>query len=259
MCIFTRNHSMLSKNLLSEIRSLQQVKYRRLKRRFVAAGEKVVGELVNSAFRIDMVCATRAYLERQDNLPAHVKLIEVSEDELLKISFLDSPNKVLAVAEIPEPPDFSWQDVQAPVVVLDGIRDPGNLGTIIRTADWFGVSHILCSGDTVDCFNPKVVQGAMGSLFRIPVLYGSIEGWLAEARSAKRFRLIGTTLDGRDYAEVIPDRIPVVVAGSESHGIRQEVLHELDFRVTIPKSGRSRAESLNATVALGVVLSRYRT
>jgi TrmH family RNA methyltransferase len=248
---------MLSKNLLSEIRSLQQLKYRRLKRRFVAAGEKVVGELLQSSFRVVMVLATRAYLDRLGNLPRHVQKIEVSDNELLKISFLNSPNKVLAVAEIPEPPVFSWFDVKAPLVVLDGIRDPGNLGTIIRTADWFGAGHVLCSEDTVDCFNPKVVQGAMGSLFRMPVLYGSLSAWLAEARSSDRFLVIGTTLDGQDYSGVRPDRIPVVVTGSESHGLSREVLDAVEIRITIPRSPRSHAESLNATVALGVVLSRF--
>ncbi len=163
---------------------------------------------------------------------------------------------MLAVAETPPPPQINFEQLTGTVLMLDGIRDPGNLGTIIRTADWFGVEAIFCSTDCVDCFNPKVVQSAMGSLFRIPVLYGSMKEFINESKIKGGYFVIGASLQGTLGLPTSAGSKKALVIGSESHGLSPEVLQLVDSNITITKAVKSDAESLNAAVACGILLSK---
>ncbi|MBL0341906.1 MAG: RNA methyltransferase [Bacteroidetes bacterium] len=247
---------MLSKTKISEIRALHQAKIRKNERRFIVEGEKVVSELLRSSLNVTLLAALPEYLKlfQSQELPAQV--YEISDAELSKISLLTTPNKVLAVAEVPVYQKVLFNNFDGPALMLDGINDPGNLGTIIRTADWFGVKAIFCSPDCVDCFNPKVVQSAMGSLFRIPVYYDHLPLLIRQAKETGRLSIVGATLDGEMNTSISSSSgNTILVMGSESHGISSEVMGLLDSKITIPRFTNSRAESLNAAVACGILLN----
>ncbi len=248
---------MLSKRIISEIRSLHQSKFRKQTGTFIVEGEKVVNELLRSGLTIKLIAALPEYLATMKPHSDVDEVHEINNEDLSRISLLSTPNMVLAVAETPTPKQIIFEKLNGTVLMLDGIRDPGNLGTIIRTADWFGIQAIFCSIDCVDCYNPKVVQSAMGSLFRIPVLYGSLTEFISESKIKGGYFVAGATLEGSTgFPSSIGTRKALVI-GSESHGLSQEVLKMVDHKITIRKSGGSEAESLNAAVACGVLLSQF--
>ncbi len=180
-------------------------------------------------------------------------MIEVSEKELNRISGLKTANKVLAIVQTPER-KITDKDFGKILLVLDGISDPGNLGTIIRTADWFGIVNVLCSTDCVELYNPKVVQATMGSLFRVNVFYDDLLEVILDF--GKNIPVIGTMLDGENiYNLSLPDNAMIVI-GSEAHGIRPEIQQMLTQQITIP-SKNTGTESLNAAVATGIVCSEF--
>lgn len=177
-------------------------------------------------------------------------MTEVSESELKRISFLQNPKDSVAVCELIEPeiiPDVKIQ------LILDGIQDPGNLGTIIRLADWFGIEQIICSEDTVDFYNPKVIQASMGSFLRVNIIYTDIREFLKENQAA----IIGTGMDGQNlYDYTFPECFNLVL-GNEGNGIRPEVENLLMDRITIPRFGISKSiESLNVSMAAGIILGQ---
>ena len=242
------------------MRQLEQKKYRQRERLFVAEGPKVVGDLLRHGFRPQMLFATETWCM------AHAALhpVTVSDDELRRLSFLQHPQQVLAVFPIPVPPSASvsllqtsGEVPQAPLILaLDGVQDPGNLGTIIRIADWFGIDTILCSPDTADAWNPKVVQATMGSIARVHIIYCD----LVEVLSTTGLPVYGTLLDGSNLydAELTPGGI--VVMGNEGNGISQPVRQLLKNRLLIPSfhRGDDAAESLNVAIATAITCSEFR-
>lgn len=248
---------MISKNVISEIRALHLLKNRREQGLFIAEGEKVVGELIQSGLGIKWIACLESLVNHFQNITSGVEIFDVNESELNKISLLQSPNKVLAVGMLPGSLQVNFSQEKNTVVVLDGIRDPGNFGTIVRTADWFGIKHIICSLDCVEAYNPKVVQGAMGSLFRMNIIYGDLTVFLRQAREEGRFVNVGATMEGIPYREFESKDPIMIVIGSESHGISEPVQQLLDTIVTIPRLPNSETESLNAGVACAILLAHF--
>jgi RNA methyltransferase, TrmH family len=251
---------MLSKNRVKKITSLHQKKYRREENQFIAEGEKVVFELLSSGWGISAVYGTQEFFNRMPGkvrIPKRAEVVLVTENELKKISALSTPQYVLAVAEIPSGENAINYE-SGLKLLLDGISDPGNLGTIIRIADWFGVSEIICSENTADCFNPKVVQASMGSLFHLKLHYENLIEVLKENLSRKNLPVYGTVLDGEDIHKQKFTGDSFIIAGNESSGISYELLSFITNKITIPSFNSSKAESLNVAVATGIVLSEFR-
>lgn len=232
---------MLTKNKIKQIRSLSLKKNRKTEGLFIAEGEKIVNEIIDSNFEIESIFATSDWNGSDATL--------VSEKELSRISFLKTPNKVLAVVKIP---DFDLNISGNTVIALDGVSDPGNLGTIIRLADWFGVEQILCSKNTVDYLNPKVVQASMGSISRVNVHYIDLK---SELEKCSDYKLYVTTVDGNNFSEFEISNRSIIIFGSESNGISKDILALSSEKITISKSQNSKAESLNVAVACGIILS----
>jgi len=238
---------MITKNQVKYIQSLGQKKWRDAEQVFIAEGPKLVNELLMAEnCKIVQVYALKEWI---DASKAKVEITEVTTDELQKISQLTTANQVLAIAK-----KIEW--VGGPVVkqsislVLDEIQDPGNMGTIIRLADWFDVKNIFCSMDCVDVYNAKVVQASMGSITRVRVEYTELSSWLT---NNNEIRLYATTLNGRDITKMEKITEGMIVIGNESKGISEEILKLSNVQITIPRRGK--AESLNAAVATGIILS----
>ena len=247
---------MLSKNQQKFISSLSVKKYREQEGCFVVEGVKPVEELLLSAVRVRSVFAVNSWLDNNRVKQLNRQGIvwqEVSEVELAKVSGLKTPNQVLAVAEIPqrEAPDLK----SGFFILLDRINDPGNLGTIIRIADWFGIKAVICSPETTDCYNSKVVQSAMGSLFRMPVIYDSLEKIVSKAHQ-NNVPVYLADMNGTPLQQVKFGSNGLIVMGSESHGVAKELIQAKNQQITIP--GIGAAESLNVGVAAGIICSRIR-
>jgi len=236
---------MISKNDVKYIQSLFHKKTRDAEGLFIAEGPKLVNELLESSLLIKQVYALPEWIEQHPNVEG-VKII--SEIELQKISGLQTPNQVLAVAIKPV---LNTEPVLAGQLslVLDGIQDPGNLGTIIRIADWFGVNQIIASEDTADIYNPKVVQATMGSIIRVKVWYKHLDEWVANVTVP----VFGALLNGTNINNCEKIKEGLLIVGNEGRGIRPEILPFIQHPLTIP--GRGKAESLNAAVATGIILS----
>lgn len=230
---------MLTNSEIRTIRSLREKKFRDELGLFVVEGEKMVREALDSDMEVEAV----------------YRVEEVGEPAMSKMSQLTTPSPVLAVVRRPLPgPVDIGRDLY---VGLDAIRDPGNLGTIIRLADWFGVSTVFCSPDCVDAFNPKVVQATMGAIFRIKVVYCDIPGLCRRFKEAG-LPVYGTFLDGKDIYTRQLSEAGLVIMGNESNGIGPEAGAEVDERLLIPSFNGSKAESLNVAVATAVTLSEFR-
>lgn len=235
---------MITKKQVKYIQSLSQKKLRDSEKQFVAEGPKIVDELLTvDALELVALYATEEWTAKQS---AAWPVETVSDGELERISFLKTPNQVLAIFKKPEivAADSGWE------LVLDGIQDPGNLGTIIRTADWFGVSRVVCSEDTADAFAPKVIQSTMSSIARVSVQYTDLEAYMGQQKV-----FVGAVLGGRELGSRPVTAPASLVIGNESKGIRPHLLPLLTDTVTIPRIGR--AESLNAAVATGILLSHF--
>ena len=234
---------MLTKNQIKLIRSLSLKKNRQKHGMFIVEGEKLVDEVLNSNWEIESIYATKEWIGTD--------AIIISNNELSRISALKTPNKVLAVVKIKE---ISFSVNGDTVLALDGVKDPGNLGTIIRLADWFGVRDILCSKDCVDYLNPKVVQSTMGSFSRVNVHYTS----LAEIfRTYDDYNIYVSVLNGTPLKEVRNVKKKIIVMGSESRGVSEEIIELAAEKITIPKSEFSMAESLNVSIASAIILSTF--
>ena len=238
---------MLSKNQLKLITSLSQKKYREKHGLFIAEGKKVVNELVQSSIELVHLYATEE-LEEFKSYNAQ----RISEKELKKISNLKTPNKVLGVFKIPKQKTFEDSGL---ILALDNIKDPGNLGTIIRLCDWFGVEQLICSKETVDCYNAKVVQATMGSLTRVSILYKELIPFL-KTTSLPSY---GALLDGENVYKSALDTNAILVIGNESNGISKEVIACITKKTTIPRFGTlQQTESLNAATATAILLSEFK-
>jgi RNA methyltransferase, TrmH family len=248
---------MISKNQVKLIRSLNVKKFREREALFIAEGEKIVNELFDSSFRIHSVYFTP---EWKDGIREHrdlKKLHEISEPDLKKISLLENPNKVLAIVHIPEMEINLKKIKEGFTLMLDDIQDPGNLGTIIRTADWFGIKNIICSKNTVDAFNPKVVQSSMGSLFRINFFYDDLRNVLTQIKNECQIPVYGALLTGENILNKKLNPQSVLLIGNESKGISGNLSNFIDEGITIPKPGSSAAESLNAAVAASILCYEF--
>lgn len=238
----------LSKSNLKLITSLQQKKYRQKHKLFVAEGLKVVRELLSSSIEVSHIYTTDSSFE----LTYEINFTIISENELKKISTLKNPNKVLGVFKIPEDKEVNDKNF---IVALDEVNDPGNLGTIIRLCDWFGISELVCSKNTVDCYNQKVVQSTMGSLTRVNISY--IE--LTEFLSNTKLPVYTADMNGSNvYKSTLPEKA-ILVMGNEANGISEEISKIISHKITIPRFGEVKeTESLNVATATAVLLSEFK-
>ncbi|HET7003703.1 MAG TPA: RNA methyltransferase [Puia sp.] len=242
---------MLVKSQVKYIQNLGHKKFRDADGVFVAEGPKIVNELLKSnILRLVQCFATENWLITQENVvKGNERLfIKIDEKELERISFHDSPNQVLAI--FTKPVFDRNARTNGLTLLLDTIQDPGNLGTIVRTADWFGLKRVICSTDTVDVFNQKVVQSAMGSLIRVEVIYTDLAEYIRENTGKAVF---ASSLDGEDLHEKIQVKDALLLMGNESKGVSQELQFLASKRIRIPRLGG--AESLNVAVAAGILLS----
>ena len=235
---------MVSDRQIKIIKSLKHKKNRIKHNLFVAEGDKTIVELILSGFNINSLYSTNSQIEDVKN-----SVIQLSKPELNKISNLSNPKNSLAVFEIPKSKDINYNRL---IIGLDNISDPGNLGTIIRLCDWFGVEDLICSFDTVDCYNPKVVQASMGSISRVNITYLDLQKTL-ENNSLKTY---GTYMQGNSIYEIDEIKKGVILFGNEANGINPNLLKFIDKRLSIPRFGKlQKTESLNVANALSIVLS----
>jgi TrmH family RNA methyltransferase len=253
---------MLTKKQIHSVQSLKDVSVRRESRSFIAEGPKLVSELLCTNYPVRCVYAVKEWMDlNQDKV--QLKMFpyeEVTPVELKKISQLATPNQVLAVAGIP-PVTLDWNLINSDLtLVLDGIQDPGNLGTMIRIADWFAIRQIICSKGSADIYNPKVVQSTMGSVFRVKVFYEELPEFLSDL--SQKLPVYGAFLEGEPLDTSDIQNNGLLVIGSESHGISPQVESLVTHRVKIPSfpvySKRTGAESLNASVAAGILCYNFR-
>lgn len=245
---------MISNALIKHIRSLHQAKFRDEYRQFIAEGVKVADELLKSAYKPVYLCAScnwiTEYAHRYNLKGAEIST--VGDEQLERISTMSTPNQVLVVFEKPKASDPPPAHADRFFILADALRDPGNLGTIIRIADWFGISDVICSEDTVDVYNPKTVQSAMGSLARVRVHYTPLDTYLKN--QAADIPVMTACLEGEN---IFTSHLPsggLIVIGSESHGISQEVAALATKKINIPSfNSGEHAESLNASVAAAII------
>jgi TrmH family RNA methyltransferase len=256
---------MLSKNQVKFINSLKLKKNREAEGLFVAEGIKIVNELLHSGIIVKQIYSSRNYQLSIFNY--HIDVVRIKESELKRISSLNSPNEVLAICEIPSHTLSPAALINKLCLVLDTVQDPGNLGTIIRIADWFGIEHIICSPETVEVYNPKVVQATMGSISRVQVHYTPLAGFLEEMSKQGSCRIYGALLDGEELYKTTLSDSGLIVIGNESKGISPELLPYITDKIRIPHftpSGKevlssiTTAESLNAAIATSVICSEFR-
>ena len=246
---------MLSKNKIKYIRSLELKKNRKEEKAFVAEGHKLVGDLLGH-FPCRLLIATRAWLERNPEVDA-TEIIEVTQEELTRASLQKTPQEVLAIFGQPT------YEMQPEVIsdhlclALDDVQDPGNLGTIIRLADWFGIEHIFCSQGTVDVYNPKTIQATMGALARVKLHYCHLPSLIASLRDVPVY---GTFLDGENMYGKVLSAHGLIVMGNEGNGIGEEVAKLVNERLYIPNypPQRETSESLNVAVATAIICAEFR-
>lgn len=248
---------MISKNKIKYIRSLELKKNRISERIFVAEGNKLVADML-PFYTCKLLLAKPNWMATQGDIPAE-ELLVAEEDDIRKASFLKNPQDVLALFHCPE-----WNLEEADprkdlVLLLDGIQDPGNLGTIIRLADWFGIEHIVCSTDTADVFNPKTVQATMGALAHVKVHYTELAGYIRHWKG-NSVPVYGTFLDGDNLYGRSLTKNGLLIMGNEGNGVRPEIASLADERLYIPNypQGRETAESLNVAIATAILCSEFR-
>jgi len=246
---------MISKNQIKFVKQLEMKKYRQREGLFVAEGPKVVGDLLAAGFEPHAIYATEEWeplSPQSTSLTSHLSPLtsSVSPDELRKLSFLQHPQQVLAVFHIPSSPASHHSPLE---LALDGIQDPGNLGTIIRIADWFGIDSIVCSLDTADAWSPKVVQATMGSIARANIIYTDLKEYLNHTP----LPVCGTLLDGDNiYTQELPQEA-IIVMGNEGNGISPDIRQLVTQRLLIPQY-RPGAESLNVAIATAITCAEFR-
>lgn len=236
----------LSKNKIKWIRSLQLKKNRDELGLFIVEGEKMVQEAIeNFSQQIDFLVVTKFSSIKTDDVSFEMAI--ATDEELKSISTLKNPNKSLVVLKLPAKRriETSFR------IALDGIQDPGNLGTILRLADWFDVKEIICSKETVDVYNPKVVQASMGAIFRIKVTYCDLEDYLKKSKET----IFGALLEGQNIYKKSVEPKGILVLGNEGNGISEKIIPLITEPITIPRFGQ--AESLNVSVATGILLSEF--
>lgn len=249
---------MISKNDIKFVHSLELKKKRREEKAFVAEGPKLVGELIGT-FRLRAVYALQQWIEANEASLNGVTVKDATQDELRKISFLETPQEVVAVFEQPDyDVDARKTIAENLCIALDGVQNPGNLGTIVRLADWFGISDVFCSADTADIFNPKTVQATMGGMARVRVHYTSLPELVDSLDND--VPVYGTLLDGSNiYTQDLQQR-GLIVMGNEGKGLSEEMRKRVSHKLYIPNypEGSECAESLNVAIATAVVCAEFR-
>jgi TrmH family RNA methyltransferase len=244
---------MLSKSQISLLTSLQHKKFRREHGFFMVEGYKSVTEFINSAYQVDTIYHTPAIAPKLLNLSRKINFQEISLNELEKISTLKTPQEIIGLVKIPIWPILNYNSLKQKFsLVLDNIQDPGNMGTIIRTADWFGIHDIICSEDTVDVYNPKVVQATMGSLARVNIHYVNLIQVLPQIE----LPLFGAMLNGENMYNTNFGNEGLLVMGNEGNGISPDIERLITSAVTIPRAGN--AESLNVAIATAILCSEIK-
>lgn len=239
---------MLSKNQVKLIQKLQQKKYRNELNLFIVEGKKSIVEFLQAGYRLELLIATEVFATALNGQPVTL----VSKEELRKVSSLKNPDEGLAIFHQRQHKGILQEGV---ILALDNVQDPGNLGTLIRLCDWFGIETLICNSQTVDCYNPKVVQASMGSLTRVAVHYVDLAGFLATCA----LPLYAMDLDGENlYTTEFPEDC-VLILGNEANGISPEVRALADGIITIPRFGKlQQTESLNVAMAGAIVVSQVR-
>ena len=250
----------LSKNKIKQIHSLELKKFRTSTHTFIAEGFKCVGELLKEGFKAQTIIATPDW-QAPFSKSCFPEYIDVTDDELRKASLLPHPQQVLGIFEIPDTHiDCNLNDIASEdlCLCLDGIQDPGNLGTIIRTADWFGIRNIICSENTADAYSPKTVQATMGSIARVNIYYANLPSLLSSIN--KNIPIYGTLLDGKNIYESKLSHNGIIVMGNEGNGISAEIRQLLTDRLLIPPypNDTPTAESLNVAIATSIICSEFR-
>ncbi|SEW18175.1 RNA methyltransferase, TrmH family [Chryseobacterium wanjuense] len=237
---------MLTAHTIKVLQSLDKKKFRQKYNLFLVEGNKIICELYNSNFKIKEIFSTDPQKLGRSDVP----VTHISENELKKISFLQHPKDSVAVCHINTEKKSEDKNIQ---LILDGIQDPGNLGTIIRLADWFGIEQIICSEDTVDFYNPKVIQATMGSFTRVNIVYTNLVEYLSKTENVN----IGTDMEGENiYTFQKPEKINLIL-GNEGNGMRPETEELLQKSIMIPRFGKSQStESLNVSMAAGIILGQ---
>ncbi len=238
---------MVVKSQIKFIKSLHQKKYRNEHKMFIVEGLKTVAELLKSDFKLQNLYITDEVQSFATNENTH----SISKEELKKISGLKTPSGVLGVFQIPQNRELIYEDW---IVALDRIQDPGNLGTIIRLCDWFGIKQLLCTKDTVDCYNPKVLQATMGSISRVNVIYDDLQSVLENAP----IPIYGTFMDGISVYSVNWPSAGILVLGNEANGISNTLEQIIHRKIGIPQFGEKTTESLNVATASAILLNEIR-
>jgi len=249
---------MLSINKLKLIQSLNHKKGRKKENSFLAEGNKIVTEALNSNFNVDSLIATYEFIDSHSLLCKKAcNTIEVTKKEIQTASFLQSPQDALAILHLPEESFYVSEINNKLSLALDSVQDPGNMGTIIRIADWFGIRNILCSSDTVDCFSPKVIQASMGAIFRVKIHYLDMESTLEEIKKLK-ISVFGTFLDGENIFTSSLPSAGILVMGNEGNGISEKISQYINRRLTIPSFGETGTESLNVGTATAICCAEFK-
>ena len=250
---------MLSKQITKIIQNLEKKKFREKYNLFKIEGEKLVAELLRSPLAVHAIIAYPEWIQANGHLLGKTQVLETDEKGMKAISNFQSLPHVMALAEIPNHPYHPDEVAGTLSLVLNGIQDPGNLGTILRIADWFGVSHLLCDRDCASIYNPKCVQASMGAIFRVHAYYLDLPAAISQLK-AKGMPVFGTFLDGENiYTSSLPSQ-GLIIMGNEGKGIAEDIGQLADFRLTIPNftpTGAS-SESLNVGVATGIILSEFK-
>jgi TrmH family RNA methyltransferase len=237
---------MINKNLLKQILHLKQKKHRILQNSFVVEGEKSILEFIDAHFVLKNL-----FITDEKSATIFNNALKISFDDMKKISSLANPSPALAVFEIPKAKIIKDQGF---ILALDQINDPGNLGTIIRLCDWFGIENIVCSKNTVDVYNPKVVQATMGSLTRVNISYLDLEYFLKHSKLS----IYGTFMNGENIYKTQLSQHAILVMGNEANGISPEIEKVIQQKITIPKTSKhQKTESLNVATATAIVLSEF--
>ena len=239
---------MVTKNQIKLISSLHQKKFRQLHQLFIAEGQKVIQELLDADYELDHLYTTIHLFESITDAKRSI----ISMDDLKKISALTVPNNCLAVFKMPTTSVFEDEGL---IVALDRVRDPGNLGTILRICDWFGIQQILCSPDTVDLYNPKVIQATMGSVSRVNVIYGDLHPILQKTS----LPIFGTFMEGDNIYKMSLPQEGILIMGNEANGISSTIESIVTNKIAIPRFGAlQKTESLNVATATAIILSEFR-
>ena len=256
---------MLTTAVIKNIKALKEKSERTSQGLFIAEGEKLVEELMHSSLQTQAIYANVQWVSDLDkNIRAKFdkQINQITEKELGRISLLKQPNKVIALVNIPQAKTDVKQFIGQTTLAFDNISDPGNLGSIIRIADWFGIKHIICSQNSVDAYNPKVVQASMGSIFRTSVFYCDLNNFISEIKATAQTRVFAATLKGKNIYHAGKQANAILLFGNESHGISRELLKLCDEQISIPNYGEAKkyasAESLNIATSTAILCAEWR-